>query len=96
MRRWGVSLSRPNVSYGSRLCENANRFGSVTRPWLLKAGFPDLGIFAAGAGLGAGFRDRCFDVVGLGRKSTPMGAYAALIAAINGPMPMIAMTRLIL
>ena len=76
------------------MCKNACGFGSVTRLWIWKSGFPVLGDYASGAGLWVGFWVVCGDLAGSVRKWTPTSPYAALIAAISGAMPMIFMTRL--
>ena len=55
---------------------------------------PDFGIFAADAGLWAGFWILCVVSARYGRKKTPTRAYAASIAAISGRMPKMLMMRL--
>jgi hypothetical protein len=56
--------------------------------------FPVLGICAGGAGLWDGFWALYGGWGGCRRKLMSTSAYAALIAAISGPMPRMFMTRL--
>ena len=50
--------------------------------------------YASGAGLLLWFWVVCGDLAGSVRKLKSTSVYAALIAAISGPMPMMFMTRL--
>ncbi len=85
-----------HVCYGSRVCENVRGFAVVDRLVSDLFGFSDFRMLGTKRGVSGGILRSDGDPWRLGRKSTQTSAYVALMAAISGPTPMMAMTRLIL
>ena len=88
------------VGFGSRLCKNVCCYFCVARLWRrddpVGTCFPGLWIFAGSCGPSAGWRRvsaRCGRRMGAIDRRRDV-AYAVLIAAISGSMPMMFMTRL--
>ncbi len=82
-----------DVRYGSRLCGNGCCFSWLTVAWVWRTGFPLLRRYLPSAGLWAGYCGPVRRFGRIGRSLERRSAYA-LIAAINGPGPMMFMTRL--